>query len=364
VTERLALASALHADPASISATSARLQAAAARATQLRERLDATLKDAQVEQIGALVRDAEQILTELEDLVRATDKLIGAPVEPDAPPQQLESVRSQVQLLAETAEQLLKESEAGLLEVQIAPEEAMVTALVLRLDLMNERGQVADARRAIKIAADDLRSILNLRAEQTIRTQNNRPFDFTFDESQTRLGLTFDLPLNRRAQRNIYRRTLLDYEAMLRNLTLQEDSIKLAIRDELRALALARDQYQISVASAALAAERVQSTRIQLALGFPGVAARDFLESQDAYRGALGAVADNHIGYIVDRARFFLDSELMQLDQFGFWRELRDERFQPTPQLDFDPSAGPPYGEVPDLIGMSHELRRVFNCQP
>ena len=36
------------------------------------------------------------------------------------------------------------------------------------------------------------------------------------------------------------------------------------------------------------------------------------------------------MGYVVSRARFFLDSELMQLDETGFWRELhpaRDPRY-------------------------------------
>jgi hypothetical protein len=150
----------------------------------------------------------------------------------------------------------------------------------------------------------------------------------------------------------------------LRRLMESEDDIKLAIRDELRDLALARTQYHISVASAALAAERVESTRLQLALGSAGIAARDFLEAQDAYRTALSAVADDHVGYVVSRARFFLDSELMQLDDTGFWPELRKEDFQPMPRFDFPPNAGPPYGEVPDFIWLSHEIRQTFENQP
>jgi hypothetical protein len=232
----------------------------------------------------------------------------------------------------------------------------MFTALVSRLDLMNERGRVADERRAIKLAADDLRSVMNLNAEQTIRTRRNRPFGFTTDHSSTRLGISLDLPLNRKAQRNSYRLALIGYQAALRNLTLLEDNIKLAVRDELRGLALAQDQYLISVASAALAAERVLSTRLELALGFPGVAARDFLEAQDAYRGALSSVADNHLGQIVERARFFLDLELLELDQSGFWRGLYDERLQPIPRRQFPAQAGPAYGEIPDFLHVSDEI--------
>jgi Outer membrane efflux protein len=361
--QQVELATTLGADPQSIDRVRAANEQLARRAVQLHDRLDAVLKGAQVEQLTALTREAEQLLADLENQVRAADQLVdmSKPFDLD---QQLADIQKQVDKLISHSEGLLEATNAGLVELEIQVEDAMLTALVSRLELMNERGRVADERRAIKITADDLRSVLNLGAEQTIRTRHNRPLDFTFDESETRLALALDLPLNRMSQRNAYRRALLDYQAALRILMGSEDNIKLAIRDELRDLALARTQYQISVASAALAAERVESTRLQLALGSAGVAARDFLDAQDSYRTALSAVADNHVGYVVSRARFFLDSELMQLDETGFWPELRKEDFQPVPRFDFAPNAGPPYGEVPDFIWLSHELRQVFDDQP
>ena len=79
-----------------------------------------------------------------------------------------------------------------------------------------------------------------------------------------------------------------------------EDLVKLSVRDQLRNLQLSREQYQIAVASAALAYERVVSTRLELQLG-RDVTARDFLEAQQAYTASLNAVAVEHIGYITDR---------------------------------------------------------------
>ena len=57
---------------------------------------------------------------------------------------------------------------------------------------MNQRGILADSWRQIKLAADDLKSILNLSATQTVRTRDNvnRAFDFTLDESTTNLALS------------------------------------------------------------------------------------------------------------------------------------------------------------------------------
>ena len=80
----------------------------------------------------------------------------------------------------------------------------------------------------------------------------NRPFDFTFDDSQTRLRMTFDAPFNRRAQRNQFRASLINYNLALRNLISLEDNIKSAVRDDLRQLDQNREQYRIAVASAAL----------------------------------------------------------------------------------------------------------------
>jgi len=104
----------------------------------------------------------------------------------------------------------------------------------------------------------------------------------------------------------------------------------------------------------------VSSTQLELALGFPGVAARDFLEAQDAFRQAVSGVADNHLGYLVNRIQFFLSLELLELDDRGFWTGLRDAKLQPTPQFLLDPAAGVPYGTLPRCLWYSHELRDLF----
>ena len=52
--------------------------------------------------------------------------------------------------------------------------DAIEFALDNRLDLMNQRGFLADDWRLIKYAGDDLRSILNINASQSIRTRSVR----------------------------------------------------------------------------------------------------------------------------------------------------------------------------------------------
>jgi hypothetical protein len=328
-------------------------------AADLRVRLTLALESAKVEELDPLAGEAQAVLTQTEDLERMAAALPGAEPEPAGVEQGLAKVLETVDRLTVLADQLMKRQVVGLTPVDIAVDDAMLTSVALRLDLMNERGFLADDRRAVKLAADDLRSILNLGVTQVIGTRRNRPFGFAFDESTTHVGAALDLPLNRQAQRNRYRQALINFHAGRRSLMRLEDSIKLAVRDDLRNLALARNQYGIGVASAALANQRVTSTRVELALGFAGVAARDFLEAQDAYRVAIGGVADNHLGYVVNRMQFFLDLELLEVDETGFWPGLRDDRLQPAPAYALPPEAGPAYGPLPPRLRLSPEIRSL-----
>lgn len=252
-------------------------------------------------------------------------------------------------------------SSTGLAELEVDVDQAMLTALVQRLDLMNQRGDLADAWRQIKYAGDDLRSILNLRASQSIRTRagSDNPFDFSFDDSTTSLGLNFDTPLNRRAERNIFRLALINYNVALRNLIDAQDGVKLDIRNDIRAIELDRNQYEISIASAALAYERVTSTRLQLATGQGNVSARDVLEAQQAYTQSLSGVAQQHIGYIIDRIEFFLNLEQLEVNQLNYWPELRNESYPFVADTDFGRAMPDGYGRLPSGPWYSDCLRRM-----
>ena len=283
---------------------------------------------------------------------------------PPTPEQQMAETLQEVDRLLDESGRMLETIGGGLVPVDVAMDDAMLTALVLRLDLMNERGALADDWRRIKLAADDLKSVLNLNASQFLSSQRdlNQAFgDSTTDSSRTQVSLSFDAPLNRRSQRNVYRRALIDYNVGLRGLMLAEDTIKLDVRRGLRDLSLGKEQYVINVASAALAYERVVSTEKELNLGIAGISARDFLEAQSDYIQALSQVANRHIGYIVDRMQLFLDMELMEVDDRGMWNELNNEKYQPEPYFQLPPYAQPAYGELPRGVWHSHLIRSMYD---
>ena len=318
-------------------------------ADELTSEVNVEKRKAELQRVDEISRLAADLLKEV-DAVVSTEERLDASI-----------LLKQVLDLGKDAE---PGSVGGLVPIEIDSDEAMLTALVTRFDLMNERGALADAWRQIKLAGDDLRSVLNLRASQTISTDstNNEPFDFTFDDSETRLGLTFDAPLNRRAQRNAYRSSLINYNLAVRNLLAAEDQIKFGIRTDLRNLQLDREQYRIAVAGAALASDRRLSTRKQLDEGIGTITARDFLEAQQAYTSALNQVAGAHIDYILDRIDLFLDLELLQVNEQGFWPDLYDENAQPEVRMAPPTGSGPAYGRLPN-VRYSPSIRRM-NCVP
>ena len=276
----------------------------------------------------------------------------------------LQETLAKTDALLEFTRRSFEEAGGGLPPVDISVDEAMVTALVQRLDLMNERGALADDWRDIKLAADELKSGLDLQASQRIGTDKNRPFGFSTDNANTRLRLAIDLPLNRKRDRNLYRRSLVNYNVGLRGLQQYEDNIKLNIRRQLRNLEQARVQYPISVSRAALAEEQVISTRLQLVLGLPDVRALDLLVAYDDSRAALGEMVDRRIDYVKERANFALELEAMMLDDTGFWPQVNDPEYQAKPNVVYPWNAGSAYGDYPSFLKVSHEFRRMLHYAP
>jgi hypothetical protein len=311
--------------------------------------------------IVALIDRGTEMLSALDVVSRDLDTLIfGREVDSV----DVQETLAQTERLLAAPQQSFDAADQGLPPVDISVDDAMVTALVQRLDLMDERGTLADRWREIKIAADEMRSRLDLNASQTIGTEKNRPLAFSTDNANTRLQLSWDLPLNRKRDRNLYRRTLISYNAQLRSLQQAEDVIKQNVRQQLRNLEQARVQYPISVAQAALAEEQVLSIRFQLILGTPDARAIDLLLAYSDSREALGAMVDRRIGYIVERARFALELEVMMLDDTGFWPDINNPQYQPKPDLVYPWNAGSAYGDFPPFLKVSCEMRRMLDYAP
>ncbi|HTN01907.1 MAG TPA: TolC family protein, partial [Planctomycetaceae bacterium] len=128
---------------------------------------------------------------------------------------------------------------------EMSIEQVVELAMENRLELMNARGNVMDARRQLEITANRLQSVLNVVAEGEIGTEpGNKPFAFRGDQSSFQAGLQFSAPLDQVLQRNNFRAAIVNYQRARRAYMQLEDSIKRDVRNEWRALAVLRPNFE------------------------------------------------------------------------------------------------------------------------
>lgn len=202
--------------------------------------------------------------------------------------------------------------------------EAIRIALDQRLDLMNERARVVDAWRRITVAADGLEPGLNLVVNANLANDptSDRLMDFSAQASRYRVGVQFDGPLNRQAERNSYRASLIGYQRARRNYMASEDQIVQSIRRNLRQLETDRLNFNIARQSLIAAARQVEATRERLLLGGqagPQTGTLDILRALDSLLGAKQTLISIWVNYEIGRQQLLFDLELLELDDRGFF---------------------------------------------
>jgi outer membrane protein TolC len=210
--------------------------------------------------------------------------------------------------------------------VQLTEEQSLDFAKTNRLDLQNQLGQVTDSWRKVWIAANALRGTLNINATANVGTDpsNPHPLDFASSASLYTVGLQFDGPLNRLAERNAYRASLISFQRAKRGYMALSDSVEQQIRGDLRQLRQTRLNFEIQRQSLLVATRQVESARLSL-INPSRAQNTDTLATTTQLLQALGnlvnarnALAANYINYEQQRVQLLLDLEALQLDQRGF----------------------------------------------
>jgi hypothetical protein len=210
-------------------------------------------------------------------------------------------------------------------EVDVNEADALAFAKENRLDLQNRLGLVTDAWRKVTVAANALRGDVNIIATANIVTEpgRNNPVAFTSDASRYTVGVQFDGPLNRFAERNIYRASLITYQRAKRDYVGLSDQIEFAIRQDLRGLTLQRAGFEIARQRLLSAArqfenERINLLRPRLQAGGSDATTLSLLQALASLLDARNALAASFISYEQQRVQLLLDLESLQLDQQGF----------------------------------------------
>jgi outer membrane protein TolC len=209
---------------------------------------------------------------------------------------------------------------AGVTEVPYSSAEAVDTALLYRLDLANSADSVDDAVRKVVVAENNLGAELNLVASADVQsTGRTRVGRLPVHLGDYTLGLEADLPLDRLAERNAYRESLIVLTQAQRQYDLDRDSIALDVRQAYRQLAETAERYKIQKNSLELAEKRVESTTMLIEEG--RVSTRDLLEAQDALLEAQNNLTAALVDHVIAKLSFYRDIGVLQVKPDGMWQE-------------------------------------------
>lgn len=223
---------------------------------------------------------------------------------------------------ADAPVELIPASHADAGQLEIDESVALQLAFENRLDLMVATGEVYDAQRWVVRQADQLRAELTLGASATY-TDNDDDGSLNLEQGQWSAPLSLDLPLERTAERNAYRNSLISLEQATRNVQTLEDQIKLSIRRQLRALLESRETLKIQAQSVVVAEKRVASSSLFLEAG--RIQIRDLLDAYDARLAAQNDLTAAVVNYRIAELGLQRDMGVLNVNEDGLWQEFVPE---------------------------------------
>lgn len=222
-------------------------------------------------------------------------------------------------------------SQADAGPMELPENDAILIALMNRLDLRIAVGEIVDAQRGVVIAADNLRADVTLLGSASLG-ESRSVGSAGLDDAQLRtdrgfysLLLGIDLPFERTAERNSYRNALIAYEQTVRELQNVEDSVKFDVRTVLRNLLEARETIRIQAEAVRVAQRRVDSTDLFLQAGRAEI--RDLLEAQNALNSAQDALTNAVVNYRIGELEIQRDLGVLEVSSDGLWVEFDPDSF-------------------------------------
>lgn len=214
-----------------------------------------------------------------------------------------------------------------LLALEMDPADALAIASRNRRDWMNARTNLVDTWRLIEFNANDLESDLNFLFGGDISTVGDNPVDFRSATGRLRVGVQFDAPLTRVAERNNYRQALIEYQQARRDYYAFVDRISQQLRSGLRQIELDQANFELRRAAVRVAIDQVEVTRLRLseppkpgvAAAFSPTTARDLVSALGDLLNVQNDFMSVWVNYEVERMSLDFNLDTMQLDEEGLW---------------------------------------------
>ncbi len=207
--------------------------------------------------------------------------------------------------------------EPEVVPVSINLESAVTAAKNNRLDIRTQRDQVEDAERALRIARNGLLPDLRLTASYRLSEQNDALRGALPDNWATSAGLSMQLPIQQKPERNAYRSALISLQQARRAYTLTLDNLELSIRDQLRTLQSLEKQIELQRAQSEQEKRAVTVTQIRYEAG--DLDNRDLLEARQGLIDVENSLIRLEVSHFIGRLNLMRALGTLSVDDNGMW---------------------------------------------
>ena len=245
-------------------------------------------------------------------------------------------------------EVILDDSELGNLEnfglrpVPLTDAYGFQIALTNRLDIINEVDKFEDKKRKVDVAENDLLPSLSLLADYSIKDQYYNRNSFDFGDYSAKAGISLDLPLDKLAERNAFRKSRITFEQQLRSLMKTLDDLRDEVRTNVRTLDQNQQSYVINVKKLEVARRELEKAQLDLQAGQGNISPRDIIEAQTAVASAQNSVTQSFITFHTQRLRLLNNTGILNTAPANWWR-------QPQPVPGAPPVVPVPPGAEQDI---------------
>jgi hypothetical protein len=191
--------------------------------------------------------------------------------------------------------------------------QAVAMAFKYRLDLQTARDRLGDTRRRVANAKNGLLPDLTLSGQSAFGTPTDRSSRLDERTNSYSAKLDLDLPVDRVAERNVYRAALIEVRRAERDFELLKDQIGSDVRESLRLIQESRATLQIQRQAVDLA-QRRRENAYELLRNGKSTSTRDLVEAQNSLLQARDLYEQASATLQVNVLRFLRNSGTLRVD--------------------------------------------------
>ena len=221
--------------------------------------------------------------------------------------------------LPTAAEIRIMDEEPEFRSIAIDPETAVRIAHYNRLDLHTQRERVEDVERGLRLARNGLLPDLDLSVNYGLDGGTRAGEDATPSHRSASIGVTLEVPLDRKAERNAYRSAQIGLDRARRDFEQRLDEVERDVLNQLRELGQIEKRIQLQVDQIEFEKRAVAVTRFRYEAG--DVDNRALLEARQGLTNAQNALIDLKVDHFIARLQLRRDLGVLFIDTKGMWTE-------------------------------------------